>query len=557
MSRFFTELAESLKSSRLNELGISSPFTIPSGIVTTVPSVVAKIAGEVPEIGFLTTKTISVEPRIGYREPILHEYYPGCFVNAVGLANPGAKVFRAAMEPLLPLSEKKPLIVSVMGASAEEFAECAEIVSPIADALELNFSCPHVKGAGQSIGSDPDAVRSIIQLLRKRTDKPLIPKLSPNLGNISAMASLCQGAGADALTLINTVGPGVVTDTAGRPVLTNVAGGMSGAGVLPIGIKAVREAAEVVSIPIIACGGITSADDVRSYRRAGATLFGVGSALAGMTTPEIASYFSDLVQSLETDTGRTSPRTSFPAHKRTEYVSTVVRDVRSAGGNLFRVELEDGHGCDPGRFFFLRLAGVGEKPFSPASDDPAVYYVRTVGPFTEALSRLQPGDEIQYRGPYGKGFLQLADADRVVLLAGGTGAAPTGMAGKILKDAVVRSYIGFSAQVEPWLQEELAASHPALSIVTDPPGNPGEVVRRLTRDLEDQPGLFRGCVMFMCGPGPMMRAAVEVVTRVAPDLRIYTAREDIMRCGIGICGSCGTPSGYRSCVDGPVMAPDF
>ncbi len=268
-----------LQNSNLAPLGIKSPFTIPSGIVTTLPSVIARIARDVPQIGFLTTKTLSVEPRAGYREPIIHEYYPGCFVNAVGLANPGAERFLEAMKPLLPLHDRKPLFVSIMGLNAQDFLDCARILEPIADAFELNLSCPHVKDAGQCIGSDPDSVNSIIRLLKKHLDKPIVPKLSPNLGDIAGMAQLCEAAGADALSLINTVGPGIALDSQGRPILSNVMGGLSGAGILPVGLKAVREAASAVKIPIIASGGIDSAQDVRAYHSVRSRSFcsGVGS----------------------------------------------------------------------------------------------------------------------------------------------------------------------------------------------------------------------------------------------------------------------------------------
>jgi len=148
-------LSEQKHAKLFSRLRITSPFTIPSGAVTTAPSVIARFALEIPALGFLTTKTISLEPREGYREPVVHEYYPGCFINAVGLTNPGAQKFLEAMQPHLPLHDHKPLIVSIMGQDPQEFLACALILDPIADALELNLSCPHVKGAGQAIGSTP------------------------------------------------------------------------------------------------------------------------------------------------------------------------------------------------------------------------------------------------------------------------------------------------------------------------------------------------------------------------------------------------------------------
>jgi len=179
---------------------VQYPFTIPSGVVSTTPSVLVRIAREVKEIGFLTTKTLSLNPRPGYREPILHEYHPGCFINAVGLANPGAASFAEAIKPLLPLHGGKPLLVSIMGSIPEEFLECALILNDVADAFELNLSCPHVKAAGQSVGTDPVMVDKIIRLLCDRLKKPIIPKLSPNVSNIVEMAKVCERAGASGLS---------------------------------------------------------------------------------------------------------------------------------------------------------------------------------------------------------------------------------------------------------------------------------------------------------------------------------------------------------------------
>jgi len=538
---------------RIAGLHIRSPFTIPSGIVTTVPTVIARIARDIPEIGFLTTKTISVEPREGYREPVLHEYYPGCFVNAVGLANPGAKNFLQAMHPLLPLHENKPLLVSIMGTDPGQFLECALILDPIADAFELNLSCPHVKGAGQSVGSDPDTVRSIIRLLKGRIDKPIIPKLSPNLGDIPGMARLCAEAGADGLCLINTVGPGTSADVDGSPILTNVTGGLSGAGILPVGIKAVREAASAVDLPIIAMGGISCADDVLAYKQAGASLYGVGSALAEMTTPQIAEFFSRLGQSLKQRPEQSDPPKCVAAASRTTYFKTTVTRNDPFGQDLFRLSLRDGPACNPGRFFFLRLPGIGEKPFSPARDTEPDYLVRAIGPFTRALQSLKPGDPIFMRGPYGHGFPEPGPGKRLVLVAGGTGAAPIIMALSRWNASVARAFFGFSAQIEQWFQDELETLGPNVRVIMDAPDHVGDVVRALKEDMVSTPALYADCRVFICGPKLMMRATVRALEDSVPRDNIFLAREDIMRCGIGICGSCGTGTGLRSCVDGPVM----
>lgn len=538
------------------DLGIESPFTIPSGIITTVPSVLARIARDVPQVGFLTTKTISLEPREGYREPVLHEYYPGCFVNAVGLANPGAESFVAAMRQFLPLEGNKPLMVSIMGGDAEEFLQCALILDPIADAFELNLSCPHVKGHGQAVGSDPHVVRAIIKLLKQTVSKPIVPKLSPNLGNMTAMAEVCREAGADGLSLINTVGPGTAVDEDGNPVLSNVAGGLSGAGILPIGLRAVREAAQA-GLPIIAAGGISSASHVRAYRKAGARLFAVGSSLAGKTTGEVAEFFKKLAHALETDTEYPDESGSHRSTTRTTYTRTEVTENRSFGENLFGLSLKSGPSCAPGQFFFLRIPGLGEKPFSPMNDEEPCYLVRAVGPFTRGLARLRPGESIYLRGPYGNGFPQPRKGQPLVLIAGGTGTAPVLMAAKRWHESEARGFFGFSSPIANWMVQEIVRAVPRALIVVDPAGRVGMVLETLARDVKENRGLYGDSLVLVCGPGAMTLAALRLLDGTVPRDRIFVAREDIMRCGIGVCGSCGTETGLRSCVDGPVMNPHW
>ena len=556
MTSWFESLSERLSRTGLGGLDIRAPFTIPSGIVTTVPSVIARIAREVPSIGFLTTKTLSVDPRPGYREPILHEYYSGCFVNAVGLANPGASRFRDAMQPLLPLAGGKPLFVSIMGQDPEEFLDCALELDSIADAFELNLSCPHVKGAGQGVGSDPDMVRAIVRLLKDRISKPIVPKLSPNLADIAGMARLCADAGADAISLVNTLGPGVATDSDGYPILTNVVGGLSGAGILPIGMKAVREAAAVVNVPIIASGGIASAEHVRAYRHAGASLFAVGSALAGMTPPDLVRFFADLERNLGAAAEEPPRQPVASRPPLTAYRKSVIAANEVIGDNMFRLRLESGPKCDPGRFFFLRLPGEGEKPFSPADDEEPAYLVRKVGPFTTALERLKPGDPIYLRGPYGIGFPEPRPGRRLVLVGGGTGIAPLMMAARRWPDRISRAFFGFSRDVSSAFRAEITTLIPQAQVVIDPPGAVGEVTRALIEDMATDPDLYEECQAFLCGPGPMMQLTCNVLRTTVPSNAIFVGREDIMRCGIGVCGSCGTHGGLRSCVDGPVMSAE-
>jgi dihydroorotate dehydrogenase subfamily 1 len=529
-----------------------SPFTIASGVITTLPSVLARVAADVPGIGFLTTKTISIDPRQGYREPVVHEYYPGCFINAVGLANPGASGFLRSMEKFLPLPGNKPLLVSIMGGSVDEFLQCAKILEPIADAFEINLSCPHVKGAGQAVGSDPNAVRLIVGELKASVSRPIIPKLSPNLSDIPGLARICESEGADGLCLINTVGPGVAYDEEGHPILSNILGGLSGSGILPIGLKAVREAHLAVKIPIIAAGGISSPEDVSAYRAAGASYFAVGSALAGHTTRELVHFFDNLDPD-SACSGKPAPAKKIcVSNTRTRYFRTVVKENVSCGPSLFRLTLEQGPPCLPGQFFFIRLPDFGEKPFSPAKDGQPCFLIRTVGPFTKALEGVKPGDYVYLRGPYGTGFPDPADHG-MVMVAGGTGVAPLIMAAVRWPSLIHKAFLGFSFQISQQFRKELEDAIPHSRIVIDHPGTKGEVLDELEKDIERNPDFYNNVQFFLCGPKAMMDSAVSLVRKTLPMAPIFEAREDIMRCGIGLCGSCGTTDGLRSCVDGPVM----
>ena len=264
---------------------VSGPFTIPSGIVSTAPSIIQRIFNDLPEIGVITTKSVGPVPRAGNREPVYSQYAPGCFVNAVGLTNPGAKEARKGFESLT-IPEDRFLLVSIFGGSIEEFVEVARILAPVADGLELNLSCPHAQGYGMAMGQDPNMVKAIVSAVKEAVDVPVIPKLTPNVDRIEEIGLAALEAGADGLCAINTVGPGYI-ESHGHPVLSNGMGGMSGSGVLPTALKCIRELKTITDKPIIGCGGLSTADDCRAAISAGASIIGVGSALSGMDTEDM------------------------------------------------------------------------------------------------------------------------------------------------------------------------------------------------------------------------------------------------------------------------------
>ncbi len=540
--------------SALTELfSAERPFTIASGVICASPPVLARVALDVDEIGFLTTKTLSLNPRPGYTEPIIHEYHPGCFINAVGLANPGAGNFVETIKPLLPLYNNKSLMVSIMGSDPEEFLNCALVLDDIADAFELNLSCPHVKSGGLAVGADLEMVEKIVRLLVQRLQKPIVPKLSPNVPSIGEFATCCERAGASALSLINTVGPGTAVDDDGNPILSNVVGGISGAAIKPIGLKLVREVSSQVKLPIIASGGIGSPQDVNAYRKAGASYFAVGSSLAGMTTLQIKQFFKWLGSPISTPKPGNLAGIARSSNRLTTYSGARVISNRKIAPNMFRLELDSGTKCNAGQFFFLRLPGIGEKPFSPMMDSPAVYLIRPVGPFTEKLSTLKEGSEIYFRGPYGNGFKAPEGQNGIIVLGGGTGVAPILMGATKWKKNIVQAFLGFSQPLSEFFQLEIESILPNAKISVDLPGEPGEVLRLAQREIGAYKEDFRGFNVYICGPLTMMQKAGEFFSRFVGSNEVYIAREDVMKCGIGLCGSCGTENGLRSCIDGPVV----
>jgi dihydroorotate dehydrogenase (NAD+) catalytic subunit len=250
---------------------------------------------DLEHVGGLTTKAVSVEPRAGNPAPRVAELDEG-MINSVGLANPGLERVKSTYVPWLathlPRTRK---LVNVVGNVVDDYARvvaeldaCAEAVgSQAIDAFELNVSCPNVKAGGMEFGADPDALRNVIRLARSETRRPLFVKLSPILPDIAAVAQRAVDAGADGLTLVNTL-PGLAIDVEHRrPVLGFGNGGVSGPGLLPVGVLATWRVSRAVDAPIIGIGGVSSATDALQYMLAGASLVGIGT--AAMRDPRLPS----------------------------------------------------------------------------------------------------------------------------------------------------------------------------------------------------------------------------------------------------------------------------
>lgn len=240
-------------------------------------------------LGGIITKAVSLEPRQGNASPRVAEFAGG-MLNAIGLANPGLQHVLADELPWLAAHVKHPrIIVNVVGFTEGEYASVAEGLERATGitALEINLSCPNTSRGGIEFGADCGSVTRVIEQCRAVTRRPLIAKLSPSLPDIPAMAEVARDAGADGVSVVNTL-PGLLYDSAGQPRLGNGNGGVSGPALLPLGVLAVRRIAErLPGFPIIGVGGVRSASDVWQYLRAGASLVAIGTgALADPRLPE-------------------------------------------------------------------------------------------------------------------------------------------------------------------------------------------------------------------------------------------------------------------------------
>jgi len=536
---------------------VSGPFTIPSGIVATALPIIERIFSDMPEVGVMTTKSIGLNPKLGYREPVFSQYAPGCFVNAVGLTNPGAHE-SAGLFAELVVPDNRFLLISIFGGSVEEFVEVARILAPYADGLELNLSCPHASGYGMAMGQDPELVREITAAVKAAVDIPVVPKLTPNAPNIGEIAQAAVAGGADAICAINTVGPGL-TSAWGHPVLSNELGGMSGKGVLPIGLKCVREIAKSVDVPIIGCGGISNADDARAYQSAGASLFGVGSALIGMTTDEMEAYFkvlaADFTAGAEAEPqSRAEPLVQYDVDMSFKPVLLVSNEKVTDDISILTFDRK--LNIKAGEFIFLWIPGLGEKPFSALTDDPFSLVVIKLGQFTEQLIALEPGAQAYVRGPHGIAVNPPAGS-KVMAVAGGTGLAAVYQVARDHggTDSPAEIFTGArTAQRLYFIEESEACANVHIATDDGSRGYHGVVTELLRkRLLEMSAAELKTLVFYNCGPEPMVHAAVAVQREFCDPEQIYTAIDYLTKCGVGICGACAAPDGRRLCVDGPFL----
>lgn len=253
---------------------------------------------DLDRLGGLVTKAVSLQPRHGNSAPRVAEF-PGGMLNSVGLANPGVERVRNEYLPwLADHLVRARILVNVVGFTVEEYADVVRRLDglPAITAFELNLSCPNTSAGGIEFGADAGCVRRIVSACRGRTGLPLVAKLSPLLPDIGGMALVARDAGADAISAVNTI-PGLLFGDNGGMRLGHNTGGVSGPSLLPVGVLAVSRILDRTGdMPVIGVGGVRSANDVRQYLRAGASLVAIGT--GGLADPRLPER---IVRELERD----------------------------------------------------------------------------------------------------------------------------------------------------------------------------------------------------------------------------------------------------------------
>lgn len=542
-------------------------FATVSGILTTRPEMIREVDRRLPPVLVITTKSYQVLPNPGNREPVIVEPSAGNFGNAVGLKNPGME---RGVQELLALRRshrmRALLNVSISGSTPEEFVQLAKGFSPVADTLELNFSCPHAApGYGMSIGVDPELVYLYVKAIREATELPILPKLSPNVDDMGPIARAAVEAGADGLVAINTVGPELYIEPhSGKPMLMNSHGGKGGKSGLWIRETALHKVREIrvavgPDIPIIGMGGVGDRSSARDMADAGADIVGIGSAFASHPPGEWNRWFSGMAlpgPASEAGDAAADPVPAGITKRQMEYRPFTILKSEEGPGGLRRITLSGSARYESGQFAFLWIPGVGEKPFSVALAEPLTFLVRPRGEMTRALCRMEEGETLYLRGVYGAGAA-IFPGSRAWILAGGTGLAVVPRLAEELQNAgcEVTVFMGLSdasgeaagVSEEVFLEEEISR-YGKYRIVPDR-GKPGRAVEEFLKELSGS-GRAEDAAVYTIGPFPFMDGVARGARREGVDPgKIQISIETPTRCGVGLCGECAC-AGRLTCREG-------
>ena len=509
-----------------------------SGVATTKKELIELFDRSIPSVDIITTKSFQTVPTPGNREPVVCSPSPGDFGNSVGLRNPGMESALKELREIRAKGMRALLCVSLAASNPEDFITLVKAFDPVADILELNFSCPHAAaGFGASIGTDKaiasEYVRAIITAYPER-HAPLVVKLTPNVPDIADIAEAVIKAGADGVSAINTVGPKLYTEPhSGAPILNNKLGGKGGASgewVKEEAIKAIRSIRERIGDDpiILGMGGVSSAEDARRMVEAGADSVGIGSAISRVHPKDWEAFFSSVKNG-----GDSSLYLS--AENALEYTPHKIVKKELYGDDVAVFTVDGKSHAEPGEFMFIWVPGMGEKPFSVAVNDPLTFLIKKRGQFTSDLFTLGVGDTIYTRGLYGSPMVY-EKTKKALLIGGGTGAAVLPLiAERLSKDGTemdIRVGVVKLAEGKEPL-EDVLSSYGAFRAVADD-GKPGRVL-----DTISPSDLSGDTALYVVGPGKMMEGAARKAEEMGlSDERIYLSMEKNTMCGIGMCGEC-------------------
>jgi dihydroorotate dehydrogenase (NAD+) catalytic subunit len=547
----------------LGKKKIRGRFVIPSGIRCAHPAAIERYF-QIDSIGVITTKSISYEPKVGYREPLYAKYGDNSYINAVGLDNPGAEIFAEELSQI-HIPENKFLLVSIFGGDEESFLKAARVLAPYADGWELNMSCPHAKGYGLQVGSDKELVARITRKIADSYDIPVFVKLSGTIPQVAQTAKAAMDSGAAGITITNTIGPGLEY-IEGQPILSNQLGGISGEAIRPLGLKALYEIRQSIGREpvVIGMGGIISPEHIVSYAVTGADFFGIGSALTNLNTEEAAAYLDGLEKALlQGDFGGItdkSPAAYLKGEDRKtganmKYHLCQVEQNIALTDTLHKIAISPWDTYDPemevaGKFFFLMIPGKGEKPFAVYSLKDREFIIKNLGTFTQAITSLKPGDNLYLRGPYGKRLPEFKDAV-LHLVGGGTGMSPLYEIGRhYSKSNKIHFYMGGKTKEEILDVSRYAQLGNVLIATED--GSMG-AKGFVTQLLPDHVSPVEQHIFINVGPKNMLLGCYDLEKKLTEEENIWASVEYYTSCGVGICGKCATGRGFLSCVDGPFL----